>query len=472
MAQRHVLIADLGLPPEASALASILSAASADITAQRVPIPSNIYPHPSVDALLLAAAHARPPDLGILILPGDLPRSQSVPVPPRLNAIHPFPWVLVDPRLPTEHLLSALGSGFSDFLTPPFRGGDVLPRLLRQLNTPIASPSIQLLKERIRLSHIVGQSASLIGELRKVPPIARCDACVLIAGETGTGKEVFARAIHYLSPRARHPFVAVNCGAIPNELVENELFGHESGAYTGAAAARSGLVEEAESGTLFLDEIDSLPLPAQVKLLRLLQEKEFRRLGSQKTRRADVRVVAAANSNLEDAIRFNRFRSDLFYRLNVLPLRLPPLRERLEDIPLLAHHFAAKYALEFNRPVPRLAAPAMARLQAHTWPGNVRELENVLERAVLLAEGNELGPEQLMLDGASPGNGDGITFRQQKADVIRRFERDYLSALLARHHGNISHAAREAGKNRRALFELLRKHHLQARDFCTSATPT
>jgi two-component system response regulator GlrR len=465
MRRRHVLIANLGLSPEADALSRILSEHPTQIACHTEPIPAIAYPHPSLDADLHAAVLSLPPALGILILPATLPRTQPIPSPPRLQAAPSIPWILVDTFLAPEDLLCALRSGFSDFLIPPFRGSEVLPRLLRHLDAPLPDLSIQNLKERIRLGHIVGQSPAFIAELQKIPPIARCDACVLIAGETGTGKEVFARAIHYLSPRAGKPFVAVNCGAIPSELVENELFGHEPGAYTGATAARAGLVEEAELGTLFLDEIDSLPLSAQVKLLRLLQEKEFRRLGSQRIRRADVRVVAAANSNLEDALRNYRFRSDLFYRLNVLPFRLPPLRERLEDIPLLAQHFATKYAIEFNRPVPRLAPAALARLQAHPWPGNVRELENVLERAVLLTDGLEVGPEQLMLDGSTAEQGARITFRQQKADVIRRFERDYLSALLARHRGNISHAAREAGKNRRALFELLRKHQLQARDF-------
>lgn len=465
MQHRRILIADLGFSPEAADLFRILSESPAELICHTEQIPCKSYPDPTLDAHLQASNSGFPFALGILILPESLSRSQVIPTPPRLRAPCPIPWILVDPHLAADDLLSALRSGFSDFLTPPFRGTDVLPRLLRHLDTPIVDPSIQNLKERIRLGHIVGQSPALIAELRKVPPIARCDACVLIAGETGTGKEVFARAIHYLSPRAGKPFVAVNCGAIPSDLVENELFGHEPGAFTGAVSARAGLVEEAESGTLFLDEIDSLPLSAQVKLLRLLQEKEFRRLGSQRIRRADVRVVAAANSNLEEALRTGRFRSDLFYRLNVLPFRLPPLRERLEDVPLLAQHFATKYAMEFNRPAPRLAPAALSRLQTHAWPGNVRELENVLERAVLLAEGLEVGPEQLMLDGAPAEQGTRVSFRQQKADMIRRFERDYLSALLSRHRGNISHAAREAGKNRRALFELLRKHQLQARDF-------
>ena len=223
----------------------------------------------------------------------------------------------------------------------------------------------------------IGRSrAQQVGNFRK---LARCDATVLISGETGTGKEVCARAIHYLSPRSSKPFITVNCGAIPAELVENELFGHERGAYTDAAVAKPGLIAEAEGGTLFLDEIDCLPLLAQVKLLRFLQEKEYRPLGSVKTRAASVRVIVATNADLENALRQGRLRQDLYYRINILSLVLPPLRQRQGDILLLARHFLAKFTEEFAKPVQDFSPDVLPTLLAYPWPGNIRELEHTIE---------------------------------------------------------------------------------------------
>jgi len=244
----------------------------------------------------------------------------------------------------------------------------------------------QTLKEKLGLRQLVGENPVFLAEVRKIPLVAQYKANILISGETGTGKEVCARAIHYLSPRAQKPFVPVNCGAIPVELVENELFGHERGAFTDASAVQHGLIREAEGGTLFLDEIDCLPLLAQVKLLRFLQERQYRSLGSTKTQQADVRVIAATNIDLEEAVRTGKLRRDLYYRLNTIPLMLPPLRQRREDIPLLARYFLVKYAAEFNTPVAEFSADAIQKLVLYEWPGNVRELEHIVERTVILAE--------------------------------------------------------------------------------------
>jgi transcriptional regulator with GAF, ATPase, and Fis domain len=235
--------------------------------------------------------------------------------------------------------------------------------------------------------------------LADLPRIARSQVTVLILGETGTGKELMARAVHYLSPRSDKAFVPVNCGALPNELVENELFGHVAGAYTGAGNSSDGLIREADAGTLFLDEVDSLPPPAQAKLLRFLQEKEIRPVGARKSRKVDARVVAAANTDLREAVRARQFRADLFYRLNVVPLLLAPLRDRREDIPELAEHFAQKYAHQFSRPTPVISSAARQKLLTHSWWGNIRELENVVERAVLLAKDDRLEPEDFVLEG-------------------------------------------------------------------------
>ena len=343
------------------------------------------------------------------------------------------------------------------------------------------------LRDRLGLRRIVGCSASLGAALQQAALVARHPVVALITGETGTGKEAFARAIHYLSSRSERQFLPVNCGAVPTELVENEFFGHASGAYTGASRASEGLVAQAEGGTLFLDEVDSLPSSAQVKLLRFLQEKEFRPVGSTQTRKADVRLIAAANSDLPEAVQQGRFRADLFYRLNVMPIALPPLRDRHEDIPLLAAHFVERYATEYGVACRGLSAAALARLRAYAWPGNIRELENVIQRAVLTSSGIQVEAWDLTWGWATKGgsvpvggpgpNGDhgaaggtssggdegsGLaeTFRALKARAVAAFEKEYLTALLRAHQGNITRAAKAAGKNRRALWELLRKHRL------------
>ena len=230
----------------------------------------------------------------------------------------------------------------------------------------------QQLKERIGLRNLIGNSSAFLQETKKIPLVAACDASVLISGETGTGKELCARAVHYLSPRADKPFVPVNCGAIPVELVENELFGHERGAYTGAHMAHAGLLKQAEGGTLFLDEIDWLPHLAQVKLLRFLQEKEYRPLGSTAVCTADVRIIAASNTDFRLSVATGKMRADLFYRLNVITLNLPALRERPEDIPLLVRHFLQKYAREFDKQMIEMPVEVMQALTLHHWTGNVR----------------------------------------------------------------------------------------------------
>src|SRR5262249_27201206 len=316
--------------------------------------------------------------------------------------------------------------------------------------------------ETLGLERLIGKSSVFRKEIEKIPRLARCDASVLIAGETGTGKELCASAIHYLSARAGHPFVPVNCGAIPVELMENELFGHYRGAYTGADTSRAGMISEANGGTLFLDEIDCLPATAQVKLLRFLQKKEYRALGSSKTNQADVRVIAASNTDLREAIKSGRMRQDLYYRLNVLSLRLPPLRERREDIPLLSRHFLTKYAHEFDKPAKDISPGALRKLTQHDWPGNVRELENLIERAVALSESRIIRGNDLDLPQENPPVEieSRISFQDAKAKYVAQFERDYLQELLRLHRGNITEAARSAMKDRRAFWELIRKHKI------------
>src|SRR6266446_2164219 len=290
-----------------------------------------------------------------------------------------------------------LEMGAADFLVPPLRRSDVLPRLKRQARvSPRGSALIQRLKENIGLKQIIGESPEFLEKVRCVPRFARCDATVLISGESGTGKEIFARAIHYLSPRADGPFVPVNCGALPENLVESEIFGHKRGAFTGAASDQAGLIREAEGGTLFLDEIDCLTPQAQVKLLRFLQDGEYRSVGSEQILRANIRVVAAANADFSHLVRSGKFREDLFYRLNVLALALPALRERPGDILLLTHDFLEKQAAITETPPKNLSLAALNRLLGHSGPGNVRELQNVLMRAIVLCDRDSI--EALDLD--------------------------------------------------------------------------
>ncbi|HXI70012.1 MAG TPA: sigma-54 dependent transcriptional regulator, partial [Verrucomicrobiae bacterium] len=278
-------------------------------------------------------------------------------------------------------------------------------------------------------------------------------------GETGTGKEMFARALHYLSFRSGHPFIPVNCGAIPAELVENELFGHERGAFTGATTSVRGLIHDADGGTLFLDEIDSLPLQTQVKLLRFLQDRTYRALGARTVCDANVRVMAASNALIEEAVRVGKFRSDLFYRINVLTLKLPPLRARKDDIPLLTRHLIAKYRHESSGPVLGISHAALQKLMCYDWPGNVRELENVIQRAVVLSEQPTIHSEDIVLP-TEQDFPETSSFKTLKAHVVINFETAYLQRLLGEQQGNISRAAKAAGKDRRAFWQLLRKHKL------------
>jgi DNA-binding NtrC family response regulator len=284
---------------------------------------------------------------------------------------------------------------------------------------------------------------------------------VLIAGETGTGKELVARAIHYQSPRQGKPFIPVNCGALPDHLFENELFGHTKGAYTDASSPEKGLVAEAEAGTLFLDEVDTLSASAQVKLLRFLQNREYRPLGSSKSITADVRILAATNADLRQQVQTKRFREDLYYRLNIVALRLPPLRERPEDIPLLADHFLRRYASHYGRGSLQFAAAALHKLVAYPWPGNVRELESVIQRAVLLAPCPVLQPDDIDLHLSYQCTvSEPESFHTAKARAIEQFERTYLNTLLTAHQGNVTHAAKHTGEARRSLQRLLKKHGL------------
>ena len=368
-------------------------------------------------------------------------------------------------QLGREQIASLLDAGAQDFICAPFSDDEFAVRLRCAFDrAPLRAPALPLAAHP-RIRDFIGASPAFLRQVAKLPTYAGCDAGVLILGETGTGKEVCAQAIHYLSARASRPWVAVNCAAIPTELVENELFGHVKGAYTTAHVGRTGLVREAEGGTLFLDDIDCLPLAAQAKLLRFLQEGEYRPVGSNAVSRANVRVISASNHRLAERVAQGLFREDLFFRLNVLTLELPPLRERRDDIAALALLFLKRFATQFQRPVTGLTPGALQRLLLHDWPGNVRELKHVLERAVLLADGGTLAAEDIDFAGPAAAPPDAASFRTAKARVVEHFERSFIEHLLAAHGGNVTHAAQAAGKNRRAFFELMRKYRIASGRF-------
>lgn len=423
------------------------------------------YP-PSSDRELVKAVQRLNPDVVFTVIP-DLRETTKVLQSVRQAASN-IPIIVVLESCEPDQIVELLSAGAVDFVTLPLRAPDVLPRAWKWVK-PVANDAsaAQINAPHPGFKKVIGQSPVFLDQLRRIPMIAKCDANVLIAGETGTGKELYARAIHYGSPRAGRPFVPVNCGAIPAELVENELFGHERGAYTSAATLQAGLIEEANGGTLFLDEIDCLPVFAQVKLLRFLQEKEYRPLGSAKIRRADVRIVAASNLNLEEAVAHGKVRQDLYYRLNIISLILPPLRERREDIPLLARHFLTRYSSELDKDVTDFSQEAMQLLMAHHWPGNVRELEHVIERAIVLCESLILEARDLVISPAAR-NGVQQSLQEAKAKEIARFERDYIHGLLSACKGNITRAAQVAKKNRRAFWQLIQKHQIDVARFKTS----
>jgi two-component system response regulator HydG len=303
-----------------------------------------------------------------------------------------------------------------------------------------------------------------------VESVAPTDATVLLLGESGTGKELLARAIHDRSARHGRPFLAINCSALSDTLLESELFGHVRGAFSGASTSRLGVFEEASGGTLFLDEIGDISAAMQVRLLRALQEGEIKPVGSTEIRKVDVRVVAATNRDLEAAVKAGIFRQDLYYRLHVVPLELPALRERREDVPLLVHHFLRRYAEKFGKPVTQVSPAALEALQAHSWPGNVRELENVVQRAVVLASGPEVTAEALppslrpAAAREAPRSFD-IPFARAKQEAVDTFERAYVSDALARTGGSVAEAARLCGLDKSNFRRIVRRHKVDTAAF-------
>jgi len=315
--------------------------------------------------------------------------------------------------------------------------------------------------------NLIGESPIFVRSLQVIRKLSGYDAAVLISGETGTGKELAARAIHYLGTRRTRPFIPINCGAIPDSLVESEFFGHARGAFTDAKEARAGVIEQAEGGTLFLDELETLSPRAQVSLLRFLQDHTYRLVGGAQ-RVADVRVIASTNADLETMVKRGEFRADLLFRLSVLTLDLPPLRSRTGDARLLADCFVRRFSTQYRVPIRPLDPAAHAHLDRHDWPGNVRELENLVHRSLLLSEGDEIGFAATI---AEPARTQPIhrPFHEAKAQAIADFERAYVTDLLRRTGGNISLASRLCGKERSRLTKLVKKYGLERLAFTRSS---
>jgi two-component system response regulator GlrR len=393
--------------------------------------------------------------------------------PPRdVEALKLFRWLRLNPLpiatlaiLPEgdDETLQAAASAVSDFLFHPVKMEELRHRLARLL-TP-KSPSLEAVQKTLigeaGLSEMVGKDPAFTRVLRQIAVFAASGAPVFLTGETGTGKELCARVIHLLSKRRNGPFIPVDCGAVPEHLFENELFGHTRGAFTDARADQKGLVALAHGGTLFIDEVDSLSPAAQVKLLRLVQENNYRPLGSESFRDANVRVITATNNNLAALAHKGQFRTDLFFRINVLCVELPALRERRGDIHLLARHFAERICQGADIPAKVLSSAAIGKLESHEWPGNVRELFNVIQRAVLSAPGCEIGEEDVeFMSLFKCAMVPATAFRHAKAQVVKNFEREYVQRMLTKHEGNITRAAMEAGKDRRAFGRLVKKYGL------------
>ena len=355
----------------------------------------------------------RPEVPSCLVLDVQLPGLSGLDLQQQLAKVNaPIPIIFITGHGDIPMTVRAMKAGASDFLTKPFRDEDLLTAVAQALHRarpmgpgphPPAAATPAAAEDRRSERHfpeIIGTSAALRRVLHQVELVAPTDATVLLVGETGTGKEVLARAIHRLSRRSAQAFVTLNCAAIPTGLLESELFGHEKGAFTGAIAQRLGRFELAQRGTLFLDEVGEMPLEVQPKLLRVLQEREFERLGSPRTLRTEARLIAATNRNLSAMVEAQAFRADLFYRLHVFPVQVPPLRERPEDIPLLVRHVVAQYARQMQRTIDTIPAATMDALCRYPWPGNIRELQNCLERAVILSSGPVL---QVPLDDLRSG---------------------------------------------------------------------
>ena len=412
----------------------------------------------------LKAAQEQVFDLSIVDL--KLAQGDGITLMQALHLINPqMPVIILTAHGSIESAVEAMRKGAYSYLTKPFEAQDLFFQMERALENRRLSSEVNrlknLLKEKYDFDNIVAKSGKMQRVLEMVARIAQTDSTVYIHGESGTGKELIAKAIHLASTRKNKAFIALNCAALPETLLESELFGHEKGAFTGAIRTTKGLFTQAHEGSLFLDEIGDMSLALQAKLLRVLQERQFYPVGSERSVEVDVRVVVATQKDLEEAVKQGGFREDLFYRIHVIPIRLPALRERKEDIPPLVEHFLKKYNLQMKKEIEGLTPAAMQRLMLHDWPGNVRELENTIEYAVAMAQQNWI-KEDWILQTRTLQTPEPLKPLKESKDA---FEKTYLTNLLQISEGNVSRAAKLAGKYRADFYDLLKKHGLKAEKF-------
>ncbi len=375
--------------------------------------------------------------------------------------------------------VEAMKQGAYDFITKPFDHDALVVRLEKALERS------SLLKENRRLKkecdmdgglrNMAGKSAAMQRAFETIRMVAKTDLTVLITGESGTGKDLAARAVHALSDRSARPFIAVNCPAVPETILESELFGYKKGAFTHAVRNRTGLFQEADGGAVFLDEIGDISTTIQTKLLRVLQEKEFKPLGDNRTVKADVRIIASTNRDLKEKIRTGEFREDFYYRLNVLPVELPPLRERREDIPLIAGHLLEKHCMKLNKPPKRIAPDLMEMFMSRPWEGNVRELENAVIRGVLFSKTDEICIRDMGWrtdDTADPCPAPpmadeltGLSYKSAKEETLKQFNAGYLGRILSEHQGNVTRAAKQCGLERQSLQQIMKRYAINPDDY-------
>jgi two-component system, NtrC family, response regulator GlrR len=375
------------------------------------------------------------------------------------------PVIILTAYATIESAVEAMKEGAYSYLSKPFDNRELLMQIKNGIDKSRLSKEVKRLRSMIKADfegqNIIGRSEAMKRVFDAVALAAETGSNIFVSGESGTGKGLVARALHQLSDRRDKPFVSINCAAIPATLLESELFGFEKGAFTGANASKKGLFVQADRGIIFLDEISEIPLAMQGKLLKALEEKEFYPLGAHKTVKVDIRIVSASNKDIEKEVEQGNFRGDLFYRVHVIPIKIPPLRERKEDIPLLAEHFLNKVAGKLKKPVKSISPPAMQKLMVHSWPGNVRELENMIECAVVMSTENVISEEMIILPGQEMGKHAFKPFKESKHE----FERQYLVQLMKISRGNVSQASKLAGKYRADLYELLEKYHINPIDF-------
>jgi DNA-binding NtrC family response regulator len=408
--------------------------------------------HPAVESLIAERA-----ELVIAFHPAD--GGNCAPFLRLLRAKGCAPVMAVLPRDAPAALFQVAFETAGDVVIQPLHTEEFRQRIARLLRPNPAQPADM----ELGLNQLIGTHPAFLETARQIPTVARADAPVLITGETGTGKELCARAIHNLSRRRDGPFIAVDCGAIPESLFESEFFGHARGAFTDARVAQQGLAALADTGTLFLDEVDTLPLSCQAKLLRFLQDHAYRPLGSDRFQSVDVNVISATNGDVDACVQAGRLRADLVFRIDVLRLQLPALRDRKTDIPLLARHFLDELAARSGSPAKSLSAAALHKLSAHGWPGNVRELFNVLRRAAVLSDGPFLLPEHITSGNPSRTQAAASSFRQARSQAIEAFERSYVEQLLLENDGNVTRAAQQANKDRRAFGRLAKRYQIDPR---------